>query len=64
MWYTKLNGLKEDTPIPFTSFAIQIFGDKQLLEPQDKAIRAQLKQLAQSRKWTGLTTPDKVHHDI
>ncbi|AFO71124.1 hypothetical protein KEN51_CDS0356 [Pseudomonas phage vB_Pae10145-KEN51] len=64
MWYTKLNGLKEDTPFPFTSFAIQIFGDKQLLEPQDKAIRAQLKQLAQSRKWTGLTTPDKVHHDI
>lgn len=63
-WYTKLNGIKEDTPMPFTPFTIQVFGDKQYLEPQPKHIRAQLKQLALQRKWTGITTPDKIHHDI
>jgi hypothetical protein len=65
-WYTKLNGIKENEyPMPFTEFTLQVFGDGQLIDPQQpRKIREELKQLSKDKKWTGITTPDKFYHDI
>lgn len=66
-WYTKLNGLKSkdvDYPMPFTEFTIQVFGDGQTLDSQPRKVRDELKELSKTKKWTGITTPDKLYHDI
>lgn len=64
MWYTKLNGVKEDTPLPFDKFTLQVFGDGVLIEPQPRGIKAQLKTLAEAKRWSPITKPDKMHYDI
>jgi hypothetical protein len=63
-WYTKLNGIKEDTPMPFTEFTLQVFGDSVMIDKQPKAICDELKELAKTKKWTGITSQDKVYHDV
>lgn len=66
-WYTKLTGLKSkdvDYPMPFTEFTIQVFGDGQTLDSQPRKLRDELKELSRVKKWTGITTPDKLYHDI
>ncbi|MNM12177.1 hypothetical protein D3C81_223490 [compost metagenome] len=65
-WYTKLNGISENEyPMPFTEFTLQVFGDGELIAPQQpRAIREELKQLSKDKKWTGITTPDKLYHDV
>lgn len=64
MWYTKLHNITEATPMPFTKFTIQVFGDGGDLAPQPRQIVGQLKQLAESRKWSPVTSESKVYHDI
>jgi hypothetical protein len=65
-WYTKLNGISENEyPMPFTEFTLQVFGDGELIAPQQpRKILTELKQLSKDKKWTGITTPDKLYHDI
>jgi hypothetical protein len=63
-WYTKLNGIKEDTLMPFNSFTLQVFGDSVVLDSQSIKVKKQLKELAVAKRWTGMTTQDKIHHDI
>lgn len=63
-WYTKLNNVKEDTPMPFSKFTLQVFGDGVEIEAQPRAIVAQLKLMAQNRKWSPVTAESKVYHDI
>lgn len=66
-WWTKLNGLKSkdaEYPMPFTEFTIQVFGDGQTLDSQPRKIREELKELSKTKKWTGITTPDKLYHDV
>ncbi len=63
-WYTKLHSLKQSKPIPFNRFTLQVFGDSVLIEPQNRIIRGQLLQLAESRRWSPVTTQDKFYHDI
>lgn len=64
LWYTKLNGVKEDTPLPFDKFTLQVFGDGVMIEPQPRGIKAQLKTLAEAKRWSPITKPDKMHYDI
>lgn len=65
LWYTKLNGITgTDAPIPFNKYTLQVYGDSIVIDAQPKNIKAQLKQLALSRKWSPVTTPDKFYHDI
>lgn len=64
MWYTKLNGVKEDTPLPFDKFTLQVFGDGVMIEPQPRGVKAQLKTLAESKRWSPITKADKMHYDI
>lgn len=65
-WYTKLNGISENEyPMPFTEFTLQVFGDGELIAPQQpRKIREELKELSKTKKWTGITTPDKLYHDV
>lgn len=64
LWYTKLNGVTEGTPLPFDKFTLQVFGDGVMIEPQPRGIKAQLKTLAESKRWSPITKPDKMHYDI
>lgn len=64
LWYTKLNNVKEDTPMPFSKFTIQVFGDGADIVPQSRAIVAQVRLMAQNRKWSPVTAESKVYHDI
>lgn len=63
-WYTKLNTIKEDTPLPFNEFTLQVFGDGQIIDGQSRKIREELKDMAQKKRWSGVTTTDKFYHDI
>lgn len=64
-WYTKLHNFKKEyRPIPFNKFTLQVFGDNVLIDPQNRTIKGQLLQLAESRKWSPMTTTDKFYHDI
>lgn len=64
LWYTKLNNIDVDTPLPFNKFTLQVFGDGLNLVPQPRQIVGQLKQLAVSKKWSPVTTESKAYHDI
>lgn len=67
-WYTKLPSLKDkdnDYPMPFTEFTLQVFGDGQVISPQQPLkLRKELKDLSVAKKWTGITSPDKLYHDV
>lgn len=64
LWFTKLNNIKEDNPMPFSKFTLQVFGDGVEIDAQPRAIVAQLKLMAQNRKWSPVTAESKVYHDI
>lgn len=63
-WYTKLHGITADVLMPFTEYTIQVFGDGVMFEPQPLKIKKALKALAIDKKWTAVTSVDKVHYDI
>lgn len=63
-WYTKLNYVKSDQPIPLNEFTVQVFGDKDLFLGQEKRIRDEVLTLAKLRKWNGSTSMSKVRTDI
>jgi hypothetical protein len=63
-WYSKLNGIKSDNPVPLNEFTIQVFGDSYLFDGQDQKIKTELKELARVRRWNGTTSTGKVTSDI
>ena len=63
-WLTKLKGVGEDDHLPFNAFTLQLFGDGVLFNAHPKALRDEVKQLATTRKWTGVTTLVKIRQDI
>lgn len=64
-WYTKLNGLKENEfPMPFTEFTLQVFGDGVMVAPQALKYRNALKDLSKVKKWSGITSQEKLYHDV
>lgn len=64
LWFTKLQNITEATPMPFNKFTLQVFGDNVELIPQPRQVIAQLKQLAEAKRWSPVTTDAKIHHDI
>lgn len=64
LWYTKLNGVKEETPLPFDKFTLQVFGDGVVLDSQPRGVKAQLKTLAEAKRWSPITKQDKMYYDI
>lgn len=63
-WQTKLKHLPDDTRLPFSRFTLQVFGDGNFILAQAKKTRDELLQLAQTRHWSGVTTDEKIYHDI
>lgn len=63
-WFTKLNGVDADNPIPFTEFTLQVFGDGTMFDSQPKKIRDEVRQLAELKHWTGSTNAQKVIGDV
>ena len=64
-WYKKLTNGKDMPYIPFNYFTIQLFGDNgNYFKPFIPAIKKQITDLAKERRWTSITTKDKVIHDI
>lgn len=60
MWYTKLNGVKDLTTIPFTKFTLQIFGDGVLFAGVLPTIRKRVVDLSVENRWTNVSTDDKI----
>lgn len=63
-WFTKLHNVEEADRIPFNKLTLQIFGDNALFNSQPKIIRDEVKQIASVRRWTAVTTLDKIKADI
>jgi hypothetical protein len=64
-WYTKLTGLKDgEFPMPFTEFTLQVFGDNVSIASQPLKYREELKTLSKEKKWSGITTQEKLYHDV
>lgn len=63
-WHTKLNGIKEETPMPFNQYTLQVYGEGVLFMAQPKTIRDELKQLSEYRRWSAVTSYEKVKGDI
>lgn len=63
-WFTKLNGVDKKTPMPFNPFTLQVFGDNAVFDSQPKKVRDELKQLAETKHWTGITNEPKMVSDI
>lgn len=63
-WFTKLNNITEEHPMPFNKFTLQVFGDGVVFEGQPKPIRDELKQLAEFKRWTGITGREKMAADV
>lgn len=63
-WYTKLKNIKAEDHIPFNRLTYQIFGDGVVLEPMAQSLRQEVKDIAEARKWTAITTIAKIKDDI
>lgn len=64
LWYTKLNGCKDATTIPFTKFTLQIFGDGSLFAGSVPGIRKRVMELSEQHHWTNVTTDDKIRFTL
>lgn len=63
-WNTKYYEGKQLVNIPFNKVFIRVFGDSEIFKPMDIKLRRSVMELAQNQRWTGLTTKDKIRHDI
>ena len=60
LWWTKLSNSKELMRIPFNILTLQIFGDSQIFLPFPIETRKQILQLAEDKKWTNVTTKERI----
>lgn len=63
-WYTKLNGVREDMPMPFNRFTLQLFGDGVVMDSFKRNLRHEVIDLAKTNRWSGVTTLDLMYHTI
>jgi hypothetical protein len=63
-WYTKLKTVRVEDRIPFTKFTLLFFGDGNLFAPQDLELRRELVELAETKRWTHVTTDERLTTDI
>lgn len=63
-WCSKLKGVRADEHLPFNRLSLQLFGDGVLLEGCARPLREEFKQLAETRRWTAVTSLEKIQDDI
>lgn len=65
-WNTKYNKINNVSlaNIPFTRKLLLVFGDSILIQPMDIKFRKMIVDIANNRKWTSLTTDEKVRLDL
>lgn len=64
-WYTKLKNGGQLPRIPFDRMTIQLFGDSSgVFTPQAKDQRDRIMEIADTYKWTALTTKDRILQSI
>lgn len=66
MWGSKLYKVPNGNMalLPFMRKTLMIFGDSNMFKPMPIELRRQILEIAERRKWNGLTTKDKVMLDI
>lgn len=63
-WYTKLTGIGDTNRIPFNRITLQLFGDGTLFEGNARRLKDEMKRIAEDRKWTAVTTTDRLRDDV
>lgn len=64
-WNTRLTNGKELTNIPFNRFTLQVFGDNGVFfSPIDRKAKNAVMDIATDRKWTTITTDDRIRYCI
>jgi hypothetical protein len=64
-WYTKLTGGKNNFRIPFNRMTLQVFGDgNNLFTAMSRKIKNNLLELAKERKWSSVTSTEKIRSDL
>lgn len=64
LWYTKLKHVRVEDRIPFTRFTLLFFGDGTLFNSQPIALREELLEIGISRRWTHISTDERLTVDI
>lgn len=66
LWNSKYNPMsgKVFTHLPFTRKLLLIFGDKYLIKPYPPVLRNQILETSIQRKWTPVTTDEKISLDL
>lgn len=64
LFYTKLHDGKKLARIPFAAWSLQVFGDSQHFTSFPIAVRTQILTLAEERKWTAVTTKERVAYSL
>ncbi len=64
-WNTRLTNGKTLTNIPFNRFTLQVFGDNGVqFSPLPRKLKQAVLDIATERKWTTITTPDRVRYCV
>lgn len=63
-WATKLTGVKVEDQLPFNALTLQLFGDGVVFDSFPKNLRDELKQLASTRRWSAVTSLDRIRQDL
>lgn len=61
---SKLNGVKQDDPIPFNAYTLQLMGDTALFAGVSSKLKKELRAMGEKRKWSSITSPAKFTSDI
>jgi hypothetical protein len=66
LWYTKYYSVPNQTlnSLPFDRKLLKIFGDHITFAPMSLALRKQILEIATNRKWTPMTTMDKINYTL
>lgn len=66
LWYTKYNavGSEELSTLPFIRQLLYLFGDSVIFQPTDIRFRKLILEISRKRRWTSMTTQDKVKMDL
>lgn len=66
LWYTKFNavGSEELNTLPFIRQLLYLFGDHIIFQPTDIRFRKLILEISRNRRWTPMTTEQKVKMDL